>query len=74
LLRHSVDFGFRVTVVTQVIACQVLIAQICSESGVSAALKPGSTLHLGLANAEAVEQAAQERLTNAAWRSPYCYA
>jgi hypothetical protein len=32
IMRHSVDFGFPVTVMTQVISCQLLIAQICSET------------------------------------------
>jgi hypothetical protein len=32
VVRHSVDFGLSVIVMTQVISCQLLIAQICSET------------------------------------------
>jgi len=34
-MRHSVDFGVRVTGMTQVISCQLLIAQICSDTVVT---------------------------------------
>jgi len=30
-VRHSVDFGFRVAVMTQIISCQELLAQIFSK-------------------------------------------
>jgi hypothetical protein len=39
-MRHSVDFGFPDTAMTQVIYCRLLIVCICSDASVSESVTP----------------------------------